>query len=499
MSKLLRELLEDMANALVQQEQKTLPKYRFDGEEIETPEDLSVAMGITVTEAKARIRHVRTAEGVRKYRQPIGSVIAADVLPEGLPKVKKHSWTKDPHYNNRWLAGKLDDDGYPVKGAEHYGSIRKIAGAEHPYLLQHTHTPTGQQRRSYHSTLQEAKNAYDQKVFVSETKSRRFKPKSKKRYIDKPEWGVYGRDFAYGTDDENFMPDWWEDDNDARVLWAEKAIKDLGIKVNEKTLNPRYTEVIAQHFASMEDSYPGLMTLITHFGGMSDNPNAYAYNKCEFPTVIGEDGRVHADLKNRLTTGIYFNQTMFGLGSMNLTGAAAMQAHGQEGRRWFSARYSVMKNKYPEYGDDQLSTLKTVTHETGHTVARIIFGQLEGMDDRAREPEDRNYYREMFWFKASTVMGNYDLGNADDIYWKLSDPLSSGTYDAHTAIALDDKKTIEFLSEYGGTNLHEMLAEVWAEYQLDPEPRAFSAEMGAIMEEVLEEYLYWETADAEEE
>jgi hypothetical protein len=53
------------------------------------------------------------------------------------------------------------------------------------------------------------------------------------------------------------------------------------------------------------------------------------------------------------------------------------------------------------------------------------------------------------------------------------------------------------LSKYSATNLHEMLAEVWAEYQLEPEPRSFSAEVGAAMESVLEEWLYWHTGTEE--
>lgn len=60
--------------------------------------------------------------------------------------------------------------------------------------------------------------------------------------------------------------------------------------------------------------------------------------------------------------------------------------------------------------------------------------------------------------------------------------------DSYGVVQLDTKKIHLVLSKYGATNLHELGAEVWAEYITDPHPRNFTADLGNVMADALDEH-----------
>lgn len=51
----LRQVVNGLVDRLLEMESLEIPKWRFDGEELTRPEDVAAAMGIPVTEARARL------------------------------------------------------------------------------------------------------------------------------------------------------------------------------------------------------------------------------------------------------------------------------------------------------------------------------------------------------------------------------------------------------------------------------------------------------------
>lgn len=486
MTSLRRELLgltAALANTLAVVEKKELPKFRFDGERITTAEELAVAMGISVIEAKARIRHVRTPEGVRKYGQPIGSVITTDLLPHADMNFVPGRASKWRDHNG--VSELQDDDRFEA-------TIELQPGSRLRYQLTMVDKKTGvSETYSYLSSRAYAIRSFEfnRDRIRSKDDIRRVKPNTKKRFADKESWGTYGKDWWYGSEDENDLPDWEENNLVDRQNIALHASAQLGMNLSQPSsvpfdMHPKYHETFNEYVMSLEDSYPGITNWLTDYG-TAVYQNALAYN-----TVVTKkhpDGKF--DVFGDKTTGVYFNPNLFGVNAREK--ASSVKDIGQEGTNWWSNRWSTLK-KYDHLDDQQRNFLVTAVHEVGHTIARITsFSELWGLDTRAdMSHEDKMYYRQMFWWDASTIMENHGLGKADDIYQAMAE--ESG---GKEGVSLSSHTMQYVLSKYGATNLHEMLAEVWAEYDLDPEPRSFAAEMGQVMEKVLDEWIYWNTEE----
>jgi hypothetical protein len=328
------------------------------------------------------------------------------------------------------------------------------------------------------------------------TPTKREIPESKKRFVDQENWGIYGRDWSYGDDSESKLPQWDENDIKARMKWAEHGIRELGVEVHKQKLDPRYTEVVANYWQHLDAEFPGFMPMILSFGGSG-----------QYRTANGYNSRVWKNMKDyapawgeKLGSAIYLNSNkgFMGVGQRHNAGAEAVKSHGQGGLNFYSTRYEALKEKFPDYGDDQLAMLRTTVHETGHTVARIVFGELWSQKERNEKTvDDLNYYSRMFWAEAAQIMEDHGLGDAEGIRAQMGLDRRANT--DKDGFKINKSIITSVLSEYGGTNLHEMLAEVWAEYQLDPEPRSFAARMGAVMETVMEEWVYWEELEPGED
>lgn len=156
--------------------------------------------------------------------------------------------------------------------------------------------------------------------------------------------------------------------------------------------------------------------------------------------------------------------------------------------------YSTSMAGIAEYTGQELwrtAFLKTFNHEMGHTFARILFGHLRGENETDQQRMDRReyYYGRLYSifsefgmeFDDTQVRSGLEMVGSVDQNWGVFDPLSSK--------GLVKNEVREVLSEYGSKNIHEMMAEVWAEYITDPKPRAFAREVGDLLEEMMNEFL----------
>jgi hypothetical protein len=478
----LREVMAGLANEAAK-EPRTVPSHRFDGEEIKSAQDIAVALSIPVIEAKARIRRVRTPEGARTYNQPIGSIITRDLVTFDA-KLPTAQWKLSGDNRNLWRGE--SDDGWTATAYHTFGPDGKQA-----WRLRATHANRNLSLSvSWHKDLFEAREHFDR--LREENKpyeARRVIPESKKRFVDTKDeyWGVYGKDWSYGDEAEQALPEWEEDDRIVRQAWALKEVRDMGIEWEGPELNPAFFEVANRVMQHHEAQYPGFSATVTKLGTTFNSPHAFAHNQLEFGKEVtdADRGLWRRDVYAPKTTGLMWNAKMFAGRADGAEMRASLMATGQEGSGYKSHRTKMLREQFPDYDDAQVGFIRTTVHELGHTVMRMILGDLQSYQE-GQDTENRDYYREMFWYHAAEVMQNHGAGDANEIYDAMVTNRGSDQ-----AVTLDTGKMRDLLSAYGGTNLHEMAAEIWAEYQLDPEPRQFAAEMGSLMEKVLDEWLFW--------
>lgn len=455
---------------------------RFDGEELSVAPD---------AETKARIRHVRTEEGARKYGQPIGSVITSDIVPHAALDFV-------PGKVSRWVPS--DGSNYELvdESKRFEGAIVRMPNTRNWNLIARD-TKTGRHINEKYTNFTLATRVFDRwrDSILGPENTRRVKPKSDKRFVDQEKWGVYGRDWSFGDEPKRGFPTWDEGDFEGRKKLATYLTKRLGFEVDTTSpyadkgglnIRPNYHEVMNEYLGHMVDQYPGFETLLTKIGSSSSMSNALAFNS----VVLSENERGLPDFSADRTTAIYMNPHYFGSTPTKLV--TSLKSAGQEGSRHWSTRYSDLEERYPDYTSQQITSLVTSVHEVGHTVARVVaFDELRGTTTKNNLSEDeRDYYKSLFWQKAAPVMANHGFGDEEDIYDAMLHPQSD-----KSSIVLNSAKMQTALSAYGATNLHEMLAEVWAEYELDSEPRSFAAEIGLAMQDTLEEWLYWNAEDEE--
>lgn len=101
-----------------------------------------------------------------------------------------------------------------------------------------------------------------------------------------------------------------------------------------------------------------------------------------------------------------------------------------------------------------------VAHEFGHHLETVGLRQASAADQQA------------FWVSVSHVMQVPPPATIFDLrgWWEQVNSKASG-----------------LLSKYGGTNHREFLAEIWAEYSTNPNPRPVAKKIGSMMERLAEE------------
>jgi len=139
--------------------------------------------------------------------------------------------------------------------------------------------------------------------------------------------------------------------------------------------------------------------------------------------------------------------------------------------------------------------LLTLFHEHGHTVGRVIYGEqwfpIEG-HERNEETRafDREQIAEPFRRDLAAVLDKYGVLRSSDVesFEQIESSLPYTTTQP-LSTSMNGDRLRAHLSDYGKTNLHELMAETWASYMTNPEPTEFVLEVGNLMNDYFQKYL----------
>lgn len=157
------------------------------------------------------------------------------------------------------------------------------------------------------------------------------------------------------------------------------------------------------------------------------------------------------------------------------------------------------------YGWDATKAVTTMvaTHEIGHTVGNILQGSLarNGRLDGIPNPNGgdgsvADFHRRRM-LEIFEDYGFVPRGTAESTPAGTSQRwMNIGREGFNPKTDPFDRDAIsEHLSQYGATNVSEIMAETWAAYQLHPNPGDYVREMGELMEAALQDFLAEEEPD----
>lgn len=320
--------------------------------------------------------------------------------------------------------------------------------------------------------------------------------------------GIRGYDWSYDEDPEVDF-----DDHKSRKKMQKLEADELGIIIaGDPNVGDDYVENALAIYRSYEQMFPGITYYNRHLGFMDDRHmatpmgRAAGYNTVMNPyraDVIGFTNSRKGEYWNDEgwdETLMVFNTSFFGDDDAT---APNLERRLMGNFGWSSTRGEEVMKAYdlPAW---QVYFMNTFHHEVGHTFARVAFGHLRPKTSVAYGNGSINEFE-----AGGGIQYNQDSGKArrEKFFADLKDVFEgfglrfSGT-DSIAVMGANDgdlprDKTVgmskaeitSVLSEYGSTNLHEVMAEVWAEYMMDPEPRAFSRAVGDLMWAMMDEYL----------
>ena len=451
------------------------------------------------------IRHVRTPEGVRKYKQPIGSVIIRDPLRElsqrasdmlavanerrtGVPrksndhKPVKLTWSKN-------TASTPDYERYSSTNESPYSAtIVKSYNRDASITIKHRDSIIGDPYRRF-GTIEQAK-AYAEQT-IGEHKAEREKqvptrPRKHQNFWDAYS-GVYGQDWHWGTkQDKDLDPNKPED----RKKLAEMDSKYLGITVNglvrdhtpdqPELVNIEQHETINSMVHAYDSWYPGFMAFVPSFNiRPPSQPGENAHNQL-WNRVFHYEGepQILSDTPDRFDGVVRdYNYTTIGMNPEFFSYESGLDKIGNNIKNasrtgWWSVDYEEVKKTHPNLEDWQIGSMAVLHHEIGHTIGRIASGDIT----------------------TQRVNGRKDMGNTHNpelhaILKKYGVAKVGNGVPGDTALYWNSKKAKEYLSEYGGKNMQEFLAEAWAAYMMNDKPNDLVVSVGQWMENALLDFL----------
>lgn len=485
-------------------------------------------------EAKGIVRRVRTPEGVAKYNQPIGSIIRP-TLDDAVPVRKNKRGVKV----GEWAKG----DFTSLKASTHKGRIASVEDldfyeGDQPFL---SHAKVGPvivtrnesygEREVYTVKLGGRVQTDDLYVRSLTTPPSSFEQIQESKFLyklnkhrDKPEvrraqraedslfayWeGIYGWDWQNEDDDIS------EDDFDDPIKRKEIAIKEskeLGISVNgARFLGEDYLPDVGVHetinalMRSYQDAYPGFTNLINTFNLSFEKENPYAWN--------GNMPVPDPNNPGTLKEGTYIG--------LNAKYWAEDEDDGSPTKRLADGKLAGSKSGWTsmmdleKFAEDnememwQVAAIQVLNHEVGHTIARMIFGEIKGaehsedstnyysLDTRAWKGIDSEAWRDEYAANMAPILEKYGVIKSEDAMWDVDTTnifetmgIRNGNYKKYHLPYKWDKETVTAnLSEYGSTNLHEVMAEVWAAFTMEEKPTEFVQEMGQAMEDMMMMWL----------
>lgn len=438
------------------------------------------------------IRHVRTPAGVARYNQPIGSVIVADGVgnPLSFDVADFEDDAKPSLAMASILQAKEPDPSWSSFSG--YGDITHHSTKVGNYNVNVTETDKGSEWMVTFPLPSggaqvvaegKAKDALTAKAAAS-----RAARKRRDEYQKRPKSREHGNVFDYweGVPGYDYWPDGREvtdediekfDDPDYRYDLALKTAQAKGLNVtsdsNSYEMDVNALETVTTLLDTHDRMFPGFTEALVSEIGVKQYKEAIAFNVVDvMPYYQGGD----------MKTKIMFSPKFYS----DRDGAYdALYAMKTKERGWWATDAHELDREYgEEFEKWQLRMLTSATHEIGHTFARIGFGE---MSFRNFEANDAHLFFTESLFNMLYNWGvTMDDGMTEEEFRRA---VASNRSGRPGMFEFDTNLLREVLSEYGASSLHEMCAEAWAEYMLDPNPRAFALELGTILEETMQMFL----------
>lgn len=300
--------------------------------------------------------------------------------------------------------------------------------------------------------------------------------------------GIRGRDWWNEGD-----PDWDSGEEWDRWDLIELESNDLGVKLdhNAADMDPEFAMAVMGVLRAHEEMYPGLMKYLEKIEVGPPKGRAMGWNG---PTYA-ETG----DGKYGVVSRIGFPSQYAGYQSGGHTALASAHSAGMPYRNipewrvnklpkdyrssgWMAVTKEDVDDAFPDLPEDEkwrgpLSYV--VTHEVGHMMGFMMMNDLPVNYEKRDEWEPK---RKEFMQEFLNLLEEYAI-------LKDANVENPEMVSRNTGKMIDTQAVFEHLSEYGGTNFHEIVAESWAGYQMDENPGDFVRAMGELLEDVMAEYL----------
>lgn len=281
--------------------------------------------------------------------------------------------------------------------------------------------------------------------------------------------------------------------SDRRMAAMLKQQHDLGLTITNSrktgdnrvpvSMGPISEETVTATMSALEEECPGIIDYVPIVGTTSRPVGGVTW--AVTPKTASVNGRLRVDTVPYPHANVVLGDDLVGRSRTTVQQAVRQQQVGvEENPRFFSVDPFAMKDRTPE----QSLMAEVLTHEVGHMLGYVCLGQLP--NDGTDSVGDRNIQRE-FRHKFQTILADFgaiERRESFDTDVAKNPRVNDKEQGTTSMLALDTQTIKELLSEYGSTNLNEMLAEVWAEYMLADNPRPFAEAVGSLMEETFQKY-----------
>ena len=469
-------------------------------------DSLTEVLGELIASLESKVRRVRTPEGVEKYDQPIGSVIKPNYVPDvremagiATPKKPTGKPKKNTRTSKKIAPAEFDIPEFKIK----YTRDTSSGSVVHTFTAKDTKNKrtvivTGSGTKYVMSEVtKDGKTEIIKELFLANKESvyLPMERELKRPYIEKAyeEYagakpahenffdvfqGVYGIEWVNEGEDQID-----ETDIEQRWMAIEKEKLDLGIDIKKSSRTSQFEvhyeaqESINVIARAMEDLFPGFNAYQPIYAlDAVPKGNALAYNVHAGEPFFRMFGAQQKRYLPYMDENITWDYTGVGLDKA---------VFGDDFEPWKLERLYIQDPKWWSVNNTQVAIDKNLEkweslffgillHETGHTVARIAMGQLDG---KKSKKEDR---QQSFNDNIVAIFRKYGI---------LQEHSDSKTPENPKYITLEKTYISNLLSTYGTDSLHEFLAESWAEYMYSPSPRPLATEVGNMLADALDDFL----------
>ena len=314
--------------------------------------------------------------------------------------------------------------------------------------------------------------------------------------------GTYGIDWS---EDGTVLVD--EDDAEGRAVLALEVASEMGLTYKHlegtsEEIHFQTIETINTLMQTMEKIVPEITVYNPVIGIDADlrGSRTLAYN-ARTPRFFANSGYFYGQIgatNFQLGDGFDYDHCAIGLNpdifADEWDEARVQQIYGNSTSDWWSIDHNSIAQAY-DWEEWESTTVAIVTHEIGHTIANVAFGSI--LSNRDKDESKSKDISSKFMDRLSEIFSEFGLlGEWEKLgSSELNDKYLSDKSQDKQALgqAYIDRATVtDLLSVYGSVNLHEMMAECWAEYTLAEKPRPFAQAVGALLQDTMAEFIEYD-------